>query len=481
MHRRTALAAMATAPWSAVASSVSDPTGDVEILRDAFELLHPGLLRYCSPAEVRANLDRLRVRWREDATLDERYLALSRFAATVRCGHTYANFYNQSKPVAGALFERDDCLPFHFRWLDGRMVVTRSLLSDEGLPPGSEVRSINGVASDVILAKLMRLARADGANDAKRVAWLQVQGDDAVEAFDVFQPLCFPRSGGSVRLEAATPCDPTAHRLEVPTMTSAARRACRAAPDKGLPWSLDISDPAMAVLRMSTWALYNSTWNWKEWLDQSFETLATRKATSLAIDLRSNEGGLDVGDVLLSHFVDKPTQLPAPRRLVRYQRVPTDLLPYLDTWDPSFRDWGERVERVDDRFWRFKEDSRDAVTTITPRQPLYRGRVFVLVGPTNSSATFEFASSLRACRRGLLLGEQTGGNLRGINGGAFFFLRLPETGLEIDLPLIGQFSARAIPPDSGLDPDVLVRSTIADVRDHRDGVMDAARELSMRI
>lgn len=355
MRRRTMLAAITATPFAAIASPNVDPVEDVEILRHAFEQLHPGFLRYCTTSEVRANLDRLCVQWRDDQTLAGRYLALSRFAATVRCGHTYANFYNQAKPVASALFERDDCSPLQFRWLDGRMVVTRNLLGDERLPPGSEVISINGVSSSVILAELMHLARADGGNDGKRIAWLQVQGDDAIEAFDVFQPLCFDRSGASVTLELTTPNEPKAHQHEMSTMTAAARRASRSTPGKEFPWSLDMSDPALAVLRMSTWALYNSTWNWTEWLDQSFDSLVSRNVPALAIDRRSNEGGLDVGDVLLSHLVDEPKRVSTPLRLVRYERAPADLLPYLDTWDPSFRDWSGKVERFDDRFFRFKE------------------------------------------------------------------------------------------------------------------------------
>jgi len=79
--------------------------------------------------------------------------------------------------------------------------------------------------------------------------------------------------------------------------------------------------------------------------------------------------------------------------------------------------------------------------------------VFVLIGPDNSSATFQFAQTMRAARLGTLVGRTTGGNLRGMNGGAFFFLRLSGCGLELDLPLIGQFPREA-ERDAGLEPDI---------------------------
>ena len=65
--------------------------------------------------------------------------------------------------------------------------------------------------------------------------------------------------------------------------------------------------------------------------------------------------------------------------------------------------------------------------------PRYTGRVWVLVGADNSSATFEFAQVVQRNRLATLVGQPTGGNQRGINGGAFFFVRLPKSGIELDL------------------------------------------------
>ena len=39
----------------------------------------------------------------------------------------------------------------------------------------------------------------------------------------------------------------------------------------------------------------------------------------------------------------------------------------------------------------------------------------------------------------MLVGQMTGGNQRGINGGAFFFVTLSNSQLEVDLPLVGNF------------------------------------------
>lgn len=82
------------------------------------------------------------------------------------------------------------------------------------------------------------------------------------------------------------------------------------------------------------------------------------------------------------------------------------------------------------------------------------------------------SSSRRSSQRehlGTLIGSATGGNQRGINGGAFFVVRLPRTGLEADLPLIGQFPPRAA-PDAGLEPDLEVETTAQDIAAGRDPI-----------
>ena len=96
----------------------------------------------------------------------------------------------------------------------------------------------------------------------------------------------------------------------------------------------------------------------------------------------------------------------------------------------------------------------------------------MLLGADNSSATFEFAAILRQNGVGTLVGRTTGGNQRGINGGAFFFLRLPASGLEIDLPLIGQFPVQAA-ADAGIAPDIAVPLRAADIAAGRDAELAA--------
>lgn len=444
---------------------------DVALLRRAYEALHPGLYRYATPAEVSARFDVLDAAAGRPMSLPAFYMELSRLLATVRCGHSYANFFNQSKVVQTALFDAPDRLPFQFLWLGDRMIVTRDPTAT--LAPGTEVLAIEGRPAGVVLAKLLSVARADGGNDAKRRRLMSVRGEDGYESFDVFYPLLFgsrPRH----RLTVRSP-DGRRRSATLPAISLAERRAQRppavSATDDTPVWTM-VRRGGAAVLTMPGWGLYNSKWDWRGWIAAEFERLASDGVRALVVDVRANEGGLDCGDEVIARLIERPVAASTYRRLVRYRAIPAELKPRLDTWDRSFDDWGDDAVQYDDRYFALAQrDDEGAV--IAPKGLRFPGRVAVLIGAQNSSATFQFANLIKRERLGVLVGEGTGGNRRGINGGAFYFLRLPETGLEADLPLIGTFPLED-QPDAGIEPDVSVPVTPEAVAAGRDDAMTRA-------
>jgi hypothetical protein len=472
---------------------------DVRLLRRIYTTLHPGLLRYNTHEQIERGFDELETtletksRSARGLTLGTTYLELSRFLATIRCGHTYANFFNQRKELAAGLLDHNGerkRVPFAFRWIGERMIVTENWSGDESLARGSEIASINGRSAAEILAGLMPIARADGGNDGKRRQILEVSGRDRWEAFDVFFPLVFPSGSEEMVLAVKPPGGGDAREVRVRAMsrserTEAIEKARKSAETKpgveaiACPydgWQYRTLDGNIAYLRMDGWALYNTEWKWAIYLNEVIDHAITTNAGDLIIDVRQNEGGLDCGDTLLARFIEKDLTLTAVERRVRYVKVPEDLNKYLDTWDNSFRDWGVRATDMGDGTYRLDGGGQPVGKTIAAKGARYAGRVWVLVGATNSSATFQFARLVKERGLGTLVGGTTGGNLRGINGGSFFFVRLPGTGIEVDLPLVAQSPARAPgepePMDAGLEPDVKVEDTAADVAAGRDAVLE---------
>jgi hypothetical protein len=463
--------------------AAADLRADLELLRRIFDALHPGQARYLTAAARDAAWAELMTELGRDRPLGEVFLALTAFTAKLRCGHTYPSFFNQRAAIARALFEGPR-LPFLFRWMDGAMVVTDSLIAEPRLARGVEVVRLAGVPTSELLARLLPLARADGSNDAKRAAYLEVRGG-AYEAFELLVPLLVPgalTAPEGIALEVRR-ADGAIEKLTVPPQTLAERRAVAAArePDTSDPqralWALELRPDGIGYLRMPTWVVYKTKWDWRGDLERAMRTLVSRRARALIIDLRGNEGGNDVGNELLRYVVRRPVPLPAHERRTRYRVVPEDLRPHLDTWDTSFFDRGAAARDLGDGWFVLEDRPGEA---IEPRAPRFAGRVIVLVDASNSSATFQFARLVQERKLATLIGEPTGGNLRGINGGSFFFVRLPRTGIEIDLPLVGVFAPTGAsePPDRGLIPDRVVRTTAADLRAGRDPQLAAAIALA---
>jgi hypothetical protein len=460
----------APSPAAKAELTAGELQADLALLATLYETLHPGLLRYQSEAAYRQRLQALQQTFSRELPLATAFREFSRFTAAVRCGHTYANFYNQRPAVQQALFSGRDKLPFTFVWLGSRMVVTGG-----ALPRGTEVLAIDGTPVAEVLARLLPLVRTDGHNEAKQHALLSVRGRDAWESFDIFYAQAFG-AGPAFVLDLRSPAGAT-RREEVAAIGLAQRRAMlppREPPsDATPPWLLRFEPGGAAVLTMDSWALYNTRWDWRRWLNAALDEVVERRAPALVVDLRDNEGGLDCGDVILARCIRQPLHEEGTERLVRYRRVPEALRAPLDTWDKRFFDWGDRVQPVAGREGWYRLNDSDTVRVIEPLGPRFAGALRVLVNNANSSATFRFASLVRQHRLGTLVGSGTGGNQRGITGGGIFFVRLPQTGLEADLPLIGQFS-RGDAPDAGLQPDLPVPQTLEDLVAGRDSVLAAA-------
>ena len=120
-------------------------------------------------------------------------------------------------------------------------------------------------------------------------------------------------------------------------------------------------------------------------------------------------------------------------------------------------------------------DNRDCKPH-TPYENGFHGPVYLIVGPENSSAAFSFADRAKSLKLATLVGQPTGGNKRGFNGGSYLFMTLPNSQIEFDIPVFAYFPATE-QKDEGVQPDVITSSDISDIADGVDRERRAIDEL----
>ncbi len=467
----SALQAQAAAP---ILPGKAGRLADAALFARAYETLHPGLYRYLTPARWRAVRERLD---REAVAAEHHgqfWLAFNRAAAAVRCGHSYVSPFNMGKLWAGVMSARADRLPFHFRWIDRQMIVTKPLVAHPALVRGTRVSTIDGAADGSLLARMLPLARADGGNDFKRIANMEVrEGSSRWEAFDVMWALDRTPAPRSAKLLLEPPRG-DAVLVEMPLLGLDSREAATEDAQRG--W-MHRHEGDATILTMPDWATYNSKWDWRSWLTGVIDETIARGSKRLVLDLRGNEGGEDCGDPILARVIGAPLAEEGAARRVRFRETPPDMRPHLDTWDPGFHTLGKDARGPDaEGFYTLPTGEADVIAPADGAR--LTAKLIVLIDSANSSATFQFARTVRGNSLGVLLGEPTGGNQRGINGGSFFFLRLPESRLEMDLPLIGFFPP-GNPPDAGLMPDIAVPTTRRSIATGEDPQMTRALQLPL--
>jgi hypothetical protein len=162
---------------------------DADILGQALWQLHPGVERYLDSAAFFVNLEDLKQTFNQPMSYTETFRHLSTFVATLRCGHTYANPYNQSGFIKKILLSQPDKLPFGLVWIDKRLFITKNATGDPAFNRGAEILSINGVPIKEFADQLLPMVKGDGSNEAVRYEQLNVVGYDAYELFDIYFPL----------------------------------------------------------------------------------------------------------------------------------------------------------------------------------------------------------------------------------------------------------------------------------------------------
>ncbi|WP_170110603.1 S41 family peptidase [Flavilitoribacter nigricans] len=440
---------------------------DIAVLQQALATIHPNLHRYITEAELEAAYQKLEQNMLAENDLPGAYKHITRFIAGIQCSHTITNPWNQPSLIKQALFYQPDRLPVTFNIMDGRIFIDKNASGEERLRRGVEVLTINGIPVREILERLLPYISADGGNDARRWYSLQLNGREKFEYFDILFPLEFP-VGDRLELSVMDHPSGTSFKTEVRTLPKSERnRILRerypdfTQTDDEL-WSFSWLREEVAYLRLGTFVTWHMEMDWEKFLEEAFQELSSRPDAQLIIDIRNNIGGADaVYKFILQRLLQKPVTMHNPAMKTAFQRIPDDLRPYINTWDDSVFDLGKKVvQQADGNYLSKPVSGREQ--QFKPDKNAFKGKTYLITNAANSSATHYMATYMKKYHLGTLVGRTTGGNQRGMNGGMIFFTKLPNTQIEVDIPIFGSYTPDGA-PDGGIVPDIPINWTVEDL------------------
>ncbi len=459
---------------------------DFELIKTMVLEVHPGTYRYRTEKEIEQALDELKKALSKTQSHGEAYLAMSKMTAFLQCDHTKVGFNNQNRVINSIIHRQADKLPFTFKWFGEQMIVEYDATSAMSLQKGTEIISINGTPVSEIQSSMFPYIAADGATDGNRLYKMEVGGYDfRYNAFDVFYPLIYPIEGTEVELEIIKPDKNDVELISTTLMTREERSEVLGARFSEFPktrddmWGFEMVDEKTALLTINSFGAFGwkaMTIDWRAFLEGTFKTIEEQGVEHLIIDIRENNGGADEMAIELFSYLDVKESVSKQRYRegrTRYLNFPESLKPYVQTWGENPWFFNMEANQNESGYYVFPNNG-DRFSK--GEKYSFNGEVYLLSSSANTSLAFYTNQNFRRHQLGTIIGTETGGNLRDINGGQILFLRLPNSGIEIDFPVMGGFSLNDY-PNKGVSPDIEVAPSIDDFINDRDVVLEKTLQL----
>lgn len=460
---------------------IVDLKKDLALLKSNLETIHAGLYTYTSKAEYDAFFQELANSITAPMTQVEFYRLVLPLHNKIRNGHTLIIPPSTwSEAVATKLPQ----FPFDIYEDNGKVYVLRNLSENTDITLGSQILAINDIPAIKIYNDLIDNWTKDGYNQtypAKMIT--QDFSEFFANVFGISEQFDLLLLQGGFLKEY------TIRGLPIRQMRSYSKERYQ---HEKRPWYNDHEDQAYqlkiegttATLTIPTFAvdvLEDYKIDYRQYFQNAFLEIKRKGVTDLIIDIRANGGGNgDVTTELFSYLYDKPFQLMEEMHTVTRKIPNTEL--YEGSQFSTHLQMLFGLKKVgDNKFAARPFAAKKNGLSIAEKQPTtlqYTGNLYVLVGGWSFSASGLFTSLLKTYDKGILIGEEAGGNPYSQVGDFEQLLTLPTSGVRVIIPLVYEkMKVNFENTGHGVIPTHLVRNSIADELAGRDAVMNFTLDL----
>lgn len=450
---------------------------DAVLLRKILEADHPSLYWYTPKDSIDACFNATINSLADSLTELQFRNKISKMVASIHCGHTavksskrYALYYATHRTAQFPLTIK--------AWGNDSFVVTSNAIrTDTIFKRGTIITSINGRSNRQVLDSMFQYISIDGYADNFKYQLVSIYfplfygisiGLRDSNVIKYIDPAGAERTGviKNFRPGPDTSKNRSVNNIPFPKPT---RKQIRAAKKRnGNSLAFDSSNTA--YLQMVTF----SGSGLRSMFKKSFTEIQQRRATNLVIDVRANSGGnIGASANLVRYLVRHPFKVAdsvsaVTRRLHYGQYIhPAFIYKALMLFTTN--------KKADGRY-HFGYLERH---TFKPKKQLhFNGNIYIIQGGFTFSAATMFVSQLKGQANVTVIGEETGGGNYGNSSVHLPSVILPNSHIEVVLPIYRIINNAARPKDGrGIVPDIYVPPSSSAIRQGIDPKMVKVREL----
>lgn len=423
---------------------------DLRQLQAELEELHPGYDWYSSSESLTEQFDEA---IEHAQSMDDILFfgLVKRLLAQVRCGHTRASI---PEPQRLAFESSARFVPLSTVILEKAAYIKGAGPTSAGLKMGDQIVAINGQPLSEIVSLMSDHLSSDGFNKTLKY---QLIGRN----FSYFYSLFVDHEADHYQLDLIRNDVRFSVELSGISIHELLEINTRTRPDKILELTENQDYHYIRISSFGSSAINRAGQDYYPFLAESFAKIAA-KPKPLILDLRGNGGGDDLyGAKLVSYLVDKPFRY--------FEKIEVT---------EHYSGYGSIEETQGNRLM----TSHDGLNIQQPSANSFNGPLYVLIDGLSFSTCADVASVLKANKRGIMIGEETGGGSGGNTSGNSSSLTLDHSDIRINIPM-WKYTTASDPNrifGRGVMPDVSMKLTAVELLEEEDHILNYAKNLIIR-
>lgn len=443
---------------------------DLAILKQTLEANHPSLYWHTSKDSIDYFFNQGIEGVKDSLTEIQIKNYIAKVVNNIKCGHTSVRFSKQFLQLAEKY--KYPQFPISIKvWKDSLVVLARYNKADSMLKTGTIITSINNKTSKEIIQLMLPYVHADGDGinfkyqiiSTNFPAWYKnVFGLDSMYNIGYLDSNRYEQFVTIKHFDPKPDTSKITEKKEVVKITKS---------QKFLRFRSMVIDTSLntAFIRLASF----SNGRLRKFFRQSFKTIQQNNLNNLVIDLRENGGGSVEKSVLLSKYIADhnfkigDTIAAKTRRLENKKHIKSGWFYWLAL------QFGTR--KMKDGLYHNRTYEKHFFKPKTKKH--FDGKVYIIQGGYTFSAATMFISSIYHQKNVTTVGEETGGGFYGNSAMLLPNIILPNTKLNVRLPLFKLVMDKDRPKGRGIFPDVYIEPSSEAIRNGIDLKMERIIEM----